>query len=395
MHNLKLSASCCAAITLCSLPAQAVLHVGPGSSYSTIQSAINAASPGDSIVVLGAYSESILINKPLRIVHSAQPNSMFLISGDVTIDGIGAAGSVTISGLTIFGRGSGDRLLVRNCQGPVMLDKVIAAEWSASGGTLWCRTDIQQCGLVSFNECNVTDVTIHASTVSFAQCNVRATTKESTYNTCYPTAGPGQCSATDSIVTASSTNFAGAPILSVNLPALCVRQNPVVYCHGSRAFALTNSQLFLGKGSTASSPLPGVIACDSASTIEADASLAHITYGACQMSITEIPSLGVQGMVSGMSGFASVLSEANRFVIIMASFPAHPSHNPLFTLPIGLDLPSAWFAGSGITDSQGVYSASFASGLGLGPPGLTFSLQAVVLDNSSARITPAGIMVIR
>jgi parallel beta-helix repeat protein len=46
----------------------ATLHVGSGQTYSTIQSAVNAASAGDTIIVhAGTYNEQVIINKDLTL----------------------------------------------------------------------------------------------------------------------------------------------------------------------------------------------------------------------------------------------------------------------------------------------------------------------------------------
>jgi hypothetical protein len=53
------------------------LHVVPGSgSFQTIQEAINAASPGNRILVASTlYTQSILINKPNLTLEAREPSS--------------------------------------------------------------------------------------------------------------------------------------------------------------------------------------------------------------------------------------------------------------------------------------------------------------------------------
>ncbi|MBX5327171.1 MAG: right-handed parallel beta-helix repeat-containing protein [Candidatus Bathyarchaeia archaeon] len=73
-----------------------VIHVPEN--YSTIQEAVNAASPGDTIIVAnGTYKERVIIDKPLRLVGENRSNTIIdasrgayavkITSNDVTVSG--------------------------------------------------------------------------------------------------------------------------------------------------------------------------------------------------------------------------------------------------------------------------------------------------------------------
>ncbi len=80
----------------------ATLHVGPGQSYTTIQGAISASSPGDTIYVDGGhYTEIVNANKPVTLIG--------IVNGAGYLPVIDAAGhggnavNITASGVTLDG----------------------------------------------------------------------------------------------------------------------------------------------------------------------------------------------------------------------------------------------------------------------------------------------------
>ncbi|WP_148266540.1 NosD domain-containing protein [Methanocella arvoryzae] len=102
------------------------ITVGSGGSYTSIQSAINAASAGDTIVVnSGTYSESITLNKNIILQGSGSPvlspggkNGITVTASGATVQGftikgakhgilVSGASNVVVKGNTVTG-GSGD-----------------------------------------------------------------------------------------------------------------------------------------------------------------------------------------------------------------------------------------------------------------------------------------------
>ncbi|MCX6679825.1 MAG: right-handed parallel beta-helix repeat-containing protein [Methanothrix sp.] len=97
----------------------ATLTVGPGQTYTTIQSAINAASPGDTILVQsGTYNEHVVVNKQLTlrgvgspVVDAGGSGDAITISYDgCTLEGFVAKGSGAYSRAGIKATSSGNTL---------------------------------------------------------------------------------------------------------------------------------------------------------------------------------------------------------------------------------------------------------------------------------------------
>ena len=81
----------------------AILEVGPGKPYTTIQAAIDAANATDTIIVHeGTYPENVLVNKSLTLHNGSLP----------VIDGMGGTAiTITAENVTI------DGFNITNCRG--------------------------------------------------------------------------------------------------------------------------------------------------------------------------------------------------------------------------------------------------------------------------------------
>ncbi len=98
-------------IIICSLSATlaisvngAEFNVGPGAQYKTITEAVNAAQPGDTIIVAaGTYSENVIITKSVTIKAASQ-GSTTVTAADANKEVFHVSGeNVRLQGLTITG----------------------------------------------------------------------------------------------------------------------------------------------------------------------------------------------------------------------------------------------------------------------------------------------------
>lgn len=119
--------------------AQAVLHVGPGN-HPTIQSAINAAAPGDIIEVAAGVYPSFDVGKPLTITNEPSALVQVVTAGSVTFtllpqDRVVLGGldiqaqSVTIGGGVV----SAERCTLQTNLGLQVSNATVTLRWCASG----------------------------------------------------------------------------------------------------------------------------------------------------------------------------------------------------------------------------------------------------------------------
>ncbi|MBE0533285.1 MAG: right-handed parallel beta-helix repeat-containing protein [Rhodospirillales bacterium] len=104
-----------------------ILVVGAGSHYATIQSAIDAAPAGGTIVIAGGtYAEALSVTKAITLKAAAGANVIVdPVSGSgLTIDGDLGGGDVTLKGLTFAGGSSGIYLNTNADVGTLTLDGV-------------------------------------------------------------------------------------------------------------------------------------------------------------------------------------------------------------------------------------------------------------------------------
>jgi parallel beta-helix repeat protein len=85
--------------------AASTLHVGGGGpgNFTTIQAAIDAASPGDSVFVhAGTYAESIVVDKTISLIGENRDTTIIDAAGGQDEIGITGAGWVNVTGFTLF-----------------------------------------------------------------------------------------------------------------------------------------------------------------------------------------------------------------------------------------------------------------------------------------------------
>ena len=121
-----------------SAAAQSVHTVGPGGDFPTPQAAIDAAAPGDIVLLLTGFQTNVVIDKGLALMASGQ----MLMKPDagpgseqptVRVVGVPAGQSVLLYGLTIFvGSGGAPAAVeIADCEGAVWIQHVFVDAYGA------------------------------------------------------------------------------------------------------------------------------------------------------------------------------------------------------------------------------------------------------------------------
>lgn len=137
MHTHSLAVALLLSTTLA---AQTTHHVGPGHPHADIQSAINAAAPGDIVEIAAGVYPSFTVGKPLTIVNEPSALVQVVTTGTVAFvltpaDRVVVGGldiqahSVTIDGGVV----SSERLTVRTDVGLVMNHCTLTMRWCSAG----------------------------------------------------------------------------------------------------------------------------------------------------------------------------------------------------------------------------------------------------------------------
>lgn len=103
------------------------LFVGQEGSYKTIQDAVNAASPGDTIIVgRGTYSENIAVNKPLTI-KSSEGAPLTIVQAAVANKDVFSlsANDIRIEGFTVTGLQGGAGISINNASRCVVTNNIV------------------------------------------------------------------------------------------------------------------------------------------------------------------------------------------------------------------------------------------------------------------------------
>ncbi len=131
------------ALLVAAIPAQQTWTVSEsgGGNFTTLQAALAAASPGDTILVLpGTYDATLTTSKGVALLGGAAVNIM----GQFALDGLPAGQTFAMKGFTGNSFFWLTQLVVRSCQGDVVLEdvNVSAAYWDPNQLTWVLRTAI-------------------------------------------------------------------------------------------------------------------------------------------------------------------------------------------------------------------------------------------------------------
>jgi parallel beta-helix repeat protein len=117
-------------VTALTIPASAAeLHVGRADGYKTIQDAVNAATPGDAVIVApGTYVENVFVNKPLAIRSSDGAVSTIVQAAVENRDIFSLTGTgIRIDGFTIVGFRGSSGVGINNASRCVVTNNIIYA----------------------------------------------------------------------------------------------------------------------------------------------------------------------------------------------------------------------------------------------------------------------------
>jgi hypothetical protein len=118
--------------------AQSVLTVGDAGEFATPQAAIDAAVPGDIVLLLQSFEANVVIDKGIALVGSGQtllhPASA-LDQPTIRVTGVPAGQAVLISGVSVFvfGDGAPAAVEVSGCDAPVWIQDVFVDSYGATG----------------------------------------------------------------------------------------------------------------------------------------------------------------------------------------------------------------------------------------------------------------------
>jgi hypothetical protein len=135
-------AACAALSCLCTAAAQSVHVVKPDGTgdFLTIQAAVDAAAPGDILLVHGGFHENVLLDRGLTLVAMGTAGIGKAFTGPgaalpaLRIEGLPADELVVLSGFTVFvgGSGASSAVAVTDCAGPIWLQDCFVDSYGAA-----------------------------------------------------------------------------------------------------------------------------------------------------------------------------------------------------------------------------------------------------------------------
>lgn len=321
-------------LALCAVPsvaAQSILvvdsNLGPGSQFTEIQEAVDAAQPGDRILVrTGSYS-AFSVDKPLAIIGEGTPWISAYPQVAIAISGIPAGSDLVVRNVLMRDIGG---ITVRNCAGRVLLDRV--SRWPGGGVSV----AVVDCAQVLLGNCTLEDTAVTRSNVTIANSQIQGRR------------GPGLV-VTDSDVTLGSVSLLGAESWFAT-PAVGVRLS------NGRLTITGDATHYIGAGPGPSGP---VATFKGSGTVTADP---EVELGQPWVddprTITlvrpQVPALVARGAGLGGTGSVQLTAEPNDSYFLFVGSPGPAMSFPSLGGTSWLDPANASLYAAGALDETGV-----------------------------------------
>jgi hypothetical protein len=369
------------------LPCQKTLVVDPtgAGDYTCIQPAIDAASPGDTVLVVNTcsgFGEDVVIDKGIRVLSAGSQIAL----ASLAIHSIPAGQAATIRGFSLYfdyGLGITGSVGAVTCE-----DLTIRAGPNAQ--SLNTAVAVRDCSLVTFKDCLLigdTAAYLSNSTVVFAGCDLRGQSAH-----CFGSGGfwgssPG-IFAIDSKILVSNSQLRGGrgdyplfPNCSPS-PAIQLTRGSLQVCGG---------ELVHGAGSSVT-PTPAPIEGTGLVTYEQGLhQCADIPNMLCEEVL--LPCVLSSPAIRGSSLTVELVAPEGSFTCLLVGRPVLPVPTPFGDLWFGLSWTRPIYAGQ--IPVGGLLSANIdpvPPGL---PLGAEFVLQAGVVDGQEVGLSPPVPIVVR
>lgn len=206
---------------------------GPGVDFTSIQEAVDAAAPADTILVrAGAYAPFMISGKSLAV--TAEAGSTVLIDGFVVVQDLAAGGLVTLSGLTV------------QADGPL----VPALAAAGNAGSVW----LQDCVLKGFSQPALLGFEAGSSAVSAVDCDSLVITRGALSG--------GSAMGGSPAIESSGSNVRLYDVVVKGGAGQCETVGTVHCADGAAAVVLTGGMLSTQGGSlTGGAASPGELVC--------------------------------------------------------------------------------------------------------------------------------------
>lgn len=335
---------------------------GPGTNFTDIQPAVDAASNGDTILVRDGVYGPFHASKTLRVLGSA--NTAVLGAAPVLISDIPAGGTFVLDSLGSF---------------LCWLNLANNAGTVHAADCTFNRLTADACTLATFTGCTLGDTVVSSSVVSMAACDVQGTGSVTSALVPSVDVRHGTLLISASAVRGPDFRPGPGPMDLMNGPALGL--------DNARAVISAGSSLAAGNplGGLGGRPSPAILATASELEIDPTATITGVLGAPAIQSdrpttTRTIPGLFAAGAPPGGTLTADLRAPPGLQAVVAISLPV-----PVVRLPFGdlaLDPGSLFLAGSGTVPPSGLFAASLAVP-NLPIDGTPIAVQGVVLPPTS------------